>query len=260
MVRLRAYKVGLIMLLPSIQPHSATAGMNPDLWTSANDADRRSLSGNQFTNLRNKWTGFNDFSQASGPLQPEFEPSGINGLGCVARVDSPSFEYLESLNIVGSTQVNFFLQFVWRYTGTLAGTDGYVLIMEFKSPATVQYLMTVAPANGKLSSRPWRQFTGTVGGILSNTVLNQNQAYIIEILYDQSANLHSVKIDGVLEGTSNTLLGDTIDRYNIYTNHTVLSGPPSEESDFFFQRSIPSELTIKTNRRYLANRNGISLP
>ena len=207
------------MLLPNIQQHPATAGMNPNLWTNAHDADRRSVSGNQFTNLRNKWTGFNDWSQASGPLQPEFEPSGINGLGCVARVDSPSLEKLESFNSIGSSQVNFFLQFVWRYTGTLAGTNGYIFSIVFNSLGTVQYLMTVSPATGKIWSRPWNGVT--VGGINSVTVLNLNQPYIIEILYDQAANLHSLTIDGTLEGTSNTLLSNTVDRINMITNFGI---------------------------------------
>lgn len=248
------------MLLPNIQPHPTTAGMKPDLWTSANDADRRSLSGNQFTNLRNKWTGFVDFSQASGPLQPEFEPSGINGLGCVARVDSPSLERMNSFNFLVSVPINFFLQFVWRYTGTLTGTDGYIFIIVFTAGQTVQYLLSINPVTRQLFSRPWRQFVGSVGAISSSLALNQNQAYIIEIIYDQASSLHSITIDGVFQNSSSSLITPFIDRFNMTTNHTVGSGPPSEESDFFFQRSIPNERTIKANRRYLANRYGINLP
>lgn len=248
------------MLLPNIQPHPATSGINPVLWTDIDDADRRTVVGDQISNSRNKWTGFNDFSQASGSLQPEYQPIGINGKGVAEKVDSPSLEKLNSFNLTGSSQINFFLQFVWRYTGTLTGTAGYIFIIAFTAGSTVQYLLTIDIVTRQIFSRPWRQFVGGVGAILSPLALNQNQAYIIEILYDQISSLHSLTIDGVFQGSSSSLIVDFIDRFNMTTNHTVISAPQSQRGALFFSRTIPSALQIQRNRRYLANRYAISLP
>ena len=248
------------MLLPNIQPHPATAGINPDLWTDADDEDRRTISiGDQISNLRNKWVGFNDFSQASAPLQPEYESNGINGLGSVAKIDSPSLEKLNSLNLIASAPPNFFLQFVWRYTGTLAGTDGYIFTIIFSGGGTVQYLLTINIVTQQIWSRPWWQPVGTVGGITSSLTLNQNQAYIIEILYDQTSSLHSLTLNGIFQGSSSTMITTIIDRFHIYTNHPTLSAPQSQEGTLFFNQTIPSALQIQRNRRYLANRYNISI-
>jgi len=248
------------MLFPNATPHPTVNGFVADSWDDANDLDRLTLVGDQISVSGNKAIAFNDFSQAADLLQPEYQPLGINGKGVIEKVDSPSLERLSSLNLIAPSTPNFFLQFAWRYTGTLTGTNGYLFSIVFNASGTVQYLLTINTVTKQIFSRPWRQFTGTVGGVTSSLVLNQDQPYIIEIMYDQANSLHSLTIDGVFQGSSSTMLPNVIDRFEMITNHwTTLTAPQSQRGTLFGNRAVPSYLRIKNNRRYLANRYNISI-
>jgi hypothetical protein len=235
------------------------SGPSPDLYIDPQVEEGRVLSGDNIVELSNLSVGgsFNPLTQGTEALQPEFEPNGINGLASIARVDSPSIEHLISFNTIPSSQMNFFLQFVWRYTGTLSGTGGYSVILTFNDLNTVQYIMKQDVATGKLESRPYVEGEGYLGWIQSISSLTQNQPYVIEVRYDQLADLHTLTIDGVLEGSIDVRIPYTINRNKIYTAHPVASGPASEISAFSFHRQIPDNSVIEERRRYLSQKYGI---
>lgn len=238
-------------------PHPMATNPIPDAWIDADDENKRTLNGADISALANKATDFIVFSQPDADIQPRFQSSGINGLGVMEYVDHPSLEKLNSNNNIVSGPPNFFLQFVWRYTGVLIGTNGYIFSIVFSSGGTVQYLLTIWPDFQKIISRPWA--LANVGAIVSNLALNQNQAYIIEILYDQSASLHSLTIDGIFQISSNTMINISTDQMNLFTNHPSLTAPQVQYGGLMIQKTIPSELSIRRRRRYLANRYNISI-
>lgn len=238
-------------------------GFVPDLFADPAEDDRRTVIGSpvsKITDLGNKSVGFAGLTQSFTDYWPVYQPNGINGLGCMEYVRDATDEKLISFNDIATARPNFFMQFVWRYTGDLFAGSNYIMSIVFNATGTVQYLMSLSGVTGLLLSRPWRQFTGSVGLIFSTLVLVLNQPYIIEVSYDQSNSLHSFTINGILQGTSAIMLPDFTDKFNITTNHpSAAAGTKSQYAAMLFQNEIPSAFSIEKRRRYLANRYNIAI-
>lgn len=237
-------------------------GFVPDLFADPAEDDRRTVIGEppKITELGNKSIGFANLTQSLTLDQPVYQPSGINNLGCIEYVNDLTTEKLVSFNNIAAGAPNFFMQFVWRYTDTISAGSNYMMSIVLNTTGTIQYLMLLEGATGLLLSRPWRQFTGTIGGIYSTFVLVQNQPYIIEVLYDRDNLLHSLTINGSLQGTSASMITDSVNKMNIATNHP--SGPfglKSQYAPILIQNQIPSPFSIERRRRYLANRYNIAI-
>lgn len=238
-------------------------GFPPDLFVRFGDSDRRVVTGDsppKITQMGNRSTGFADLTQSVSENQPRYQSNGINGLGCMDYITSPSLERMISFNTVTAQSANFYLLFAWRYTGTLAGTDGSILTIGFRNDGSYQYIMTIDTTTAKIYSRPWQSGPGSVGDFYSTSALTQNTAYIIEVVYDNANTLHELFIDGTSEGSSSTMLPDNHDRINLTTNHpSVLTAPNAEYEGMILMSDVPSQAARNRWRRYLANATNIGI-
>lgn len=240
-------------------PHPMISGEVPELFMDANDGNRVSTRSDPpdllITGLRNKSTGsLNDFSQPELDNQPRLQANGINGLGSIESRDTD--DVLESVNTVSAAPVNFYLQFVWRMTAVPPSTI-YVMSMNFGGG--FQYFLARSSINFKMQSRPF--LGASVGLIESLNVINANTTYIFTVIYDQANSLHKFAINGVVQGTSSSLVSNNYsDRNNFLMNHvsTPISGA-SLGGTFLFHRRIPTDLTIARRTRYLANRYNVTV-
>lgn len=247
------------MLSPTIQPHPLTWGPIPDLFIDPAEDDRRTIVAGAETTIEelgNKTLGFANLEQPLIDDQPRYQPNGINSRGCIESVDSPSDERLYSINDVSVAPTNFFLQLVWRYT---ADPGHYIINCAFNDSNSIQYLLSMG-GDGILLSRPYYQYGGgSVGIIYSSLNLTQNQAYIIEVSYDQANSLHSLTINGLFQGSSSDMITLSVNRFKIWTVHAAIPTPPMQCGIILIQREIPSALSIEKRRRYLANYYNISI-
>lgn len=240
-------------------PHPMVSGEVPELFMDANDDNRVSTRSDPpnllITSLRNKSTGsLNNFFQPALDKQPRLQANGINGLGSIESRDTD--DVLESVNTVSAAPVNFYLQFVWRMTAVPPSTI-YAMSMNFGGG--FQYFLVRTPATGKMQSRPF--LGSSVGIIESIAAINADTTYIFTVIYDQPNSLHKFTINGVVQGTSSSLVSNNYsDRNNFLMNHvSVPISGASLGGTFLFHRRIPTDLTIARRTRYLANRYNVTV-
>lgn len=233
-------------------------GSPPELFVNFGDDDRRVVIGDppKITQMGNRSVGFLNLTQGASSEQPEYEANGINGLGSVESQDAD--RSLESLNTVGSAQVSFVAQFVWRQT--LANT-GYVFSIGLTPHA---YVLAFDDTIDKFLSRSWNSVSGFIGAFYSTNTFGLNIPLVVTLIYDSPNIAVTLRVNGIQEGSVLSGLIDTTSTYNVHLlNHwgsAYLGLPGQQIGSFFFDwGSLPNLARIERRERYLANLYGISI-
>jgi len=247
------------------QYHPSLGGSMPEVVLDADTDDRRfineSVPGNISMIENESISDLSAFSESSDSRQLRYNATGISGRGVAQAVDSyPSAERLVSYNSGGFPPLNFFLQFVYTITAGV-GSVSHIMGIYLTFSSSKRYFLTLDSAE-RITSRGYIFPTGSVGLITSSTRLTTNIPYIIEILYQQSPPLHQMKINGVIEGSTNSVMSGAHTNFDVvYMNAADLAsrGPRAKSGRWMFSRTIPDQGAIKHRRRGLAIRYGIDL-
>lgn len=226
-------------------------GIPPDIWVDPAVDDKRIMNGANVQTLQKIEGSLVDFTRITAGEQPLYTAGAINNLGVI---ESQSVErQLRSVNTVSSSQISFVAQFVWRRTLDLGGyifttgfTDLNAYILDF--------------TGGKFRCRSFRVGVGFIGEFSSASSFPAlNVAAVVTVVYDAPNNLLTLRINGIHEGSTSTVLTISTTEYNIILlNHWGVANfsITGQQMGAFMSNwgILPSLEQIKTRERYLMNR------
>jgi hypothetical protein len=228
----------------------------PDIWVDPAVDGKRIMDGPNIQTLQKLQPGtLADFTQGTPSARPFYEANGINGFGSVEITGSS--QVLKSSNAAPSSQISFTAQFGFEYTNAAPGGD-YVFSMTFEP--TTQYLFTFNAVSKTFWCRPWRQFVGNVGDFVSTGTLEINTPVVLTIIYDVPNQIHALRINGVQDGFSSTVITNFRSGNDIFMlKHVDPVAVPSaigfRMGAFIYNRNVlPSLNQIKARENYLMNR------
>jgi len=248
----------MLYIAPEI-PNPMNAGHIPVMFTDVDEEGDRTMNGADISAARNLSIGDADPAQVEAAKQPRYNAAGINNLGCMEAVDSyPTGERLVSDNDVSPRLPEFTLQFCWQPTIAPIGSFFlYQLIWSTASPESHSVFYDFATS--EISSAPI-VFGFGAGVVTSNYPIVLNGKYIISIIYDQGNSLHSFRINGSDEGTSNDMSPTITNKrnYSILSVSFGLGIPCLFGRHFLYEEALPLHV-VKRNERHLANRYNVSI-
>lgn len=246
------------MYLPNLMQHPlGSGGTIPRLFTDPGDDSARIQNGNNISELENKSiAGYSSYIQTEVGRQMKYQVSGINGAGSMEPNDAS--DSITSYNTLSSAPANFVFIFAWMLTSTPPSTI-YVSRLFFAS--NFYWLFARVPSTQKIQSRPFYN-SGSVGILASTSNILVGVKYLFTVIYDQTAGVHKLRINGVTEATTTTMVGGSF-ASRILTlmnaNPTSSISGPSWGGVPLLYTEIPPFYQIQQAERALANKYDIAI-